>query len=101
MWTCTCVYTMWQTPPWSHIDKTPAWVAWMVDARTTCMEPGAPWENSYIESFNGGMMDGLSGRRSFAVIEEWQTYKLIRPHRSLGYRPPATRLPTLSLSLSV
>ncbi len=60
-------------------------------------EPGSPWENGYIESFNGKLRDELLNREIFDTILEarvlteiWRReYNHIRPHSSLGYRPPA------------
>jgi len=65
--------------------------------RTLFIEPGSPWENGYIESFNGKLRDELLNREIFmtlteakVLIEQWrQEYNQIRPHSSLGYRPPA------------
>ena len=64
---------------------------------TLFIEPGSPWENGYIESFNGKMRGELLDREIFdtlleaqILIEQWrQEYNQIRPHRALGYRPPA------------
>ena len=61
------------------------------------IEPGIPWENGYIESFNGKLRDELLKREVFdtlfeaqVLIERWrQEYNTVRPHSSLGYRPPA------------
>jgi transposase InsO family protein len=68
-----------------------------VGVRTLYIEPGSPWENGYIESFNGKLRDELLEREIFdtlleakVLIERWrQEYNTIRPHSSLGYRPPA------------
>jgi len=81
---------------------------------TLFIEPGSPWENGYIESFNGKLRDELLNREIFTtlweakvLIEGWRReYNEIRPHSSLGYRPPAPRtiLPvnkTLSATLNV
>ena len=65
--------------------------------KTLFIEPGSPWENGYIESFNGKLRDELLNREIFTtlteakvLIEQWrQEYNHIRPHSSLGYRPPA------------
>ena len=59
--------------------------------------PGSPWENGYVESFNGRMrFDLLSGeifyslKEAEVIIEKWREhYNSIRPHSSLGGRPPA------------
>jgi putative transposase len=64
---------------------------------TLFIEPGSPWENGYNESFNGKLRDELlNGEISYTLteakvlIERWrQEYNTIRPHSSLGYRPPA------------
>ncbi|MFH1625714.1 MAG: IS3 family transposase [Pseudomonadota bacterium] len=65
--------------------------------KTLYIEPGSPWENGYIESFNGKLRDELLNREVFTtlteakvLIEQWRReYNQIRPHSSLGYRPPA------------
>ena len=66
-------------------------------ARTLYIEPGSPWENGYIESFNGKLRDELLDREVFYTLLEVRvlteryrrTYNQVRPHSSLGYRPPA------------
>ena len=68
-----------------------------VGVKTLYIEPGSPWENGYVESFNGKLRDELLDREIFytlleakVLIERWrQHYNRIRPHSSLGYRPPA------------
>jgi putative transposase len=68
-----------------------------IGVKTLFIEPGSPWENGYIESFNGKLRDELLNREVFStfmeakvLIEEWRKeYNSIRPHSSLGYRPPA------------
>ena len=65
--------------------------------KTLFIEPGSPWENGYNESFNGKLRDELLNTEIFhtlkeakVLIERWrQHYNTIRPHSSLGYRPPA------------
>jgi len=60
------------------------------------INPGSPWENGYIESFNGKMRDELLNGEIFYTLKEariiinmWRKeYNTIRPHSSLGYRPP-------------
>ena len=69
-----------------------------VGARTLHIEPGSPWENGYIESFNGKLRDELLDGEIFYTLLEVRvlteryrrTYNRVRPHSSLGYRPPAT-----------
>ncbi len=68
-----------------------------LDVQTLFIEPGSPWENGYVESFNGKFRDELLDREIFytlkeaqVLIERWRReYNTIRPHSSLGYRPPA------------
>ena len=68
-----------------------------VGVKTLFIEPGSPWENGYIESFNGKLRDELLAREQFdtlleskVLIERWRThYNTVRPHSSLGYRAPA------------
>jgi transposase InsO family protein len=63
---------------------------------TLFIEPGSPWENGYVESFNGKLRDELLNGEIFdtlkeakVLIERWrQHYNRLRPHSSLGYRPP-------------
>jgi len=64
---------------------------------TLFIEPGSPWENGYIESFNGKLRDELLNREVFTtlleakiLIESWRKdYNQVRPHSALGYQPPA------------
>lgn len=68
------------------------------------IEPGSPWENGYIESFNSKLRDELLNGESFdslteakIIIEQWRYhYNKVRPHSSLGYRPPAPEAKIIS-----
>ena len=68
-----------------------------VGAKALYIEPGSPWENGYCESFNGKLRDELLNGEIFyslkeaqIVIATWRRrYNTVRPHSSLGYRPPA------------
>jgi transposase InsO family protein len=68
-----------------------------VGVKTLFIEPGSPWENGYVESFNGKLRDELLNgeifytlREAQVIIECWRReYNTFRPHSSLGYRPPA------------
>src|SRR3954462_14364933 len=68
-----------------------------VGVTTLFIEPGSPWENGYIESFNGKLSDELLDCEVFdtlleakVLIERWRVgYNTVRPQSSLGYRPPA------------
>jgi len=72
------------------------WLA-KVGVKTLFITPGSPWENGYIESFNGKLRDQLLNVELFdtlleakVLIERWRRhYNTVRPHSSLGYRPPA------------
>jgi transposase InsO family protein len=72
------------------------WIA-AVGAKTAYIEPGSPWENGYCESFNSKLRDELLNGEIFlslaeaqVLIEAWRRhYNTVRPHNSLGYRPPA------------
>jgi putative transposase len=68
-----------------------------VGAKTAYIAPGSPWENGYVESFNARLRDELLDgeifytlREAQIIIESWRRhYNTVRPHGSLGYRPPA------------
>ena len=95
-----------QRGPPAHIrsDNGPEFCAetvkrWLkrLEVNTLFIEPGSPWENGYIESFNGKLRDELLNGEVFTTLKEAQVliahwrdhYNRIRPHSSLGYRPPA------------
>jgi len=67
-----------------------------VGVKTLFIEPGSPWENGYNESFNGKLRDELLNGEIFysfkeveILTERWRReYNTVRPHSSLGYRPP-------------
>lgn len=67
-----------------------------VGVQTLYIEPGSPWENGYIESFNGKLRDEVLNVELFdtlleaqVLIGDWRwEYNHIRPHSALGYRPP-------------
>lgn len=68
-----------------------------VGVKTLYIAPGSPWENGYVESFNGKLANELLECEVFdtlyeakVLIERWRVhYNTVRPHSSLGYRPPA------------
>jgi transposase InsO family protein len=72
------------------------WLA-QLETKTLYIEPGSPWENGYCESFNGKFRDEClkleifdSLKEAQVIIGAWQDhYNRVRPHSSLGYRPPA------------
>lgn len=68
-----------------------------LEVKTAYITPGSPWENGYNERFNGILRDELLNGEIFytikeaeVLIEQWrQHYNQVRPHSSLGYKPPA------------
>jgi len=68
-----------------------------IGVKTLFIEPGSPWENGYVESFNGKLRDELLNGEIFYTLKEAQSlvqgwrreYSQVRPHSSLGCRPPA------------
>jgi len=68
-----------------------------IGVKTLFIEPGSPWENGYVESFNGKFRDECLNGEIFytlmeakVLIERWRReYNQVRPHSALGYRPPA------------
>jgi len=92
------------TPQFIRSDNGPEFVARLVrealehlGVQTAYIEPGSPWENGYIESFNGKLRDELLNGEVFdtlveakVITEQWRKhYNTLRPHSALGYRPPA------------
>lgn len=90
-------------PAYIRSDNGPEFTAkavreWLerLHVQTLFIEPGCPWENGYVESFNGKLRDELLNREIFytlhearVLIERWRHhYNTRRPHSSLGYRPP-------------
>jgi transposase InsO family protein len=85
-------------------DNGPEFIAedlrkWLHDtgAKTLYIEPGSPWENGYCESFNSKLRDEFLNGEIFYSMKELRVlaerfrvhYNTVRPHSSLGYRPPA------------
>jgi len=98
------LFIMRGTPEYIRSDNGPEFVAQVLRAwlerlgvQTLFIEPGSPWENGYIESFNGKLRYELLNGEIFdtimeakVIIERWRKeYNTIRPHSSLGFRPPA------------
>ena len=93
-----------RTPPYLRSDNGPEMTAkavreWLerVGVATLFIEPGSPWENGYVESFNGKLRDELLNGEIFYTLAEakaligwWrQECNHVRPHSALGYRAPA------------
>jgi len=90
-------------PDFIRSDNGPEFTAiilrdWLARLSTGALfiEPGSPWENGYNESFNGKLRDELLNCEIFytlkeakILIEQWRKhYNTVRPHSSLGYKPP-------------
>ena len=91
-------------PRYLRSDNGPEFVAkavreWLgkLGVGTLYIEPGSPWENGYLGSFNGKLRDELLAREVFdtlleakVLVARWRRhYNAVRPHSALGYRPPA------------
>jgi putative transposase len=90
-------------PDYIRSDNGPEFISkvvkgWLqrVGVKTIFINPGSPWENGFIESFNGKLRDELLNREVFesmaeakVIIENWRLdYNENRPHSSLGYESP-------------
>jgi len=90
-------------PVYVRCDNGPEFISdalrrWCVrqGARTSFIEPGAPWQNAFVESFNGRMREELLNLEVFdslieaqVLIEDWRVeYNEYRPHRSLRMLTP-------------
>jgi transposase InsO family protein len=91
-------------PDYIRSDNGPEFTArkvkkWLkaMQVKTLFIEPGSPWENGYIESFNSHFRDECLDLEIFVgmdelryVAERWRMdYNHYRPHSSLGYQTPA------------
>lgn len=91
-------------PKFIRSDNGPEFIAnaikqWLSEScvETLYIEPGSPWENGYMESFNGKFRDELLDREQFHCVKEarvlaenWQLdYNHHRPHSGLKYKTPA------------
>ena len=100
----TQLFVLRGAPGYLRSDNGPEFTAralrtWLkrVGVQTLYIEPGSPWENGYIESFNGRLRDELLNGEVFDTLPEAQVlcdqwrwnYNAVRPHSALGYQPPA------------
>ena len=91
-------------PEHLRMDNGPELISWALrdycrvsGTWTTYIEPGSPWENPFVESFNGRVRDELLNVEELAslleaevIIEAWRVeYNNYRPHSSLGGLTPA------------
>jgi transposase InsO family protein len=104
------------TPQYLRSDNGPEFTAkavreWLarVGVGTLYIEKGSPWENGYVESFNGKFRDELlNGEIFYTVLEARilsqgyrRAYNTVRPHSSLGYRPPAPEAVELKMAVGL
>ncbi|MBU1024248.1 IS3 family transposase [bacterium] len=90
-------------PDFIRSDNGPEFIAERVrrslvdsECKSIYIKPGSPWENAYIESFNGKFRDEClnmnifnSGREAMEIVNEWcHEYNELRPHSSLNYLTP-------------
>ena len=104
LWRLSELFVRYGVPEHIRSDNGPEFIAvrlrkWLGDlgVNPLFIEPGSPWENGYVESFNGKLRDELLDREVFDTLLEarvlttrWKReYNTKRPHSALGYRPPA------------
>ena len=92
------------TPKHVRSDNGPEFVAkeiqrWLKVASvgTLYIQKASPWENGYVESFNGKLRDELLNRELFLsvpearyVLDDWREhYNRHRPHSGIGWQTPA------------
>jgi hypothetical protein len=93
-------------PEHLRMDNGPELIAWALrdwcrlsGTQTSYIEPGAPWENPYVESFNGRVRDELLNLEEFTsltvaqvVVEAWRIeYNTYRPHSARRPHPRRIR----------
>ena len=104
LWILADLFLEYGIPAHIRSDNGPEFVAkaireWLSDLGVTTLfiEPGSPWENGYVKSFNGKLRDELLNGEIFYTLREAQIlvadwrrlYNGLRPHSSLGQRSPA------------
>ena len=91
-------------PTFIRSDNGPEFVAEAVaeylkehGTKTRFIDPGAPWQNSHVESTGGKLRDELLDRELFTTLLEARVlaeqyrknYNEHRPHSALGYETPS------------
>ena len=98
LWILADLFLEYGIPEHIRSDNGPEFVAkavrgWLAElgVKTLFIEPGSPWENGYVESFNSKLRDELlNGEIFYTLKADWRRlYNGLRPHSSLGQRPPA------------
>ena len=90
-------------PEFIRCDNGPEFVAQAIrdwctlsGSRTSYIDPGSPWQNAYVESFNSRARDELFAREIFDTVlearvlyEDWRrAYNRHHPHSALGFQAP-------------
>jgi putative transposase len=111
MLTLQYVFALRGAPEHIRSDNGPEFIGkeirrWLARASvdTLYIQKGSPWENGYVESFNGRLRDELLNREIFLsvpearyVLDEWRDdYNQRRPHGSLNWRTPAAYAASLA-----
>ena len=91
-------------PKYVRFDHGPEFIAYAVadwcrfaGTDTVFIDPGSPWQNAWIESFNGRLRDEYLNGQLFeslleakVLLEDWRIdYNINRPHSAHGWRTPA------------
>ena len=90
-------------PTYVRFDNGPEFIAYAVrdwcrfnDVDSVFIDPGSPWQNAWIESFNGRLRDEFLNGWQFdslleaqVLIEDWRIdYNMRRPHSAHGELTP-------------
>jgi putative transposase len=91
-------------PAYVRFDNGPEFIAHALadwcrfnGTETVFIDPGSPWQNAWVESFNGRLRDEhLNGQRFDSLLEakvfteDWRIdYNINRPHSAQGLLTPA------------
>ena len=102
--TLSRLMTLYGRPKFIRSDNGPEFTAmavidWLTEHNIgpAFIKPGSPWQNAYVESFNGKFRDEclnrewcLNRKEAQVMIEKWRyNYNYERPHSALGNQPPS------------
>jgi hypothetical protein len=88
-------------PAYVRFDHGPEFIAYAVadwcrfnGTDTVFIDPGSPWQNTWIESFNGRLRAKFLNRQQFAtLLEDWRIdYNINRPHTAGSPPSSSSRL---------
>lgn len=101
--TLDALVTLRQPPTYVRFDNGPEFVAHAINdwckynnTNSIYIDPGSPWQNAWIESFNGRLRDELLNAWQFdslleaqTIIEDWRhDYNTNRPHTAHNHQTP-------------